>query len=163
MSSDHLINPRYDPIPGRPHRPSAEYRTWQDMKLRCTAKHRKDWKNYGGRGITICERWVESFDNFFADMGKRPSPKHQLDRRDNDGPYSPENCRWATKSEQMRNKRDTHMVTWNGRTQCLQAWANELGIDRDTLHIRLKRWTVDQAFTTPISYGGDRRNSLWHK
>ena len=152
------MNPRYDPIPGWPFRPSAEYRAWQDMKLRCFAEHRKDFVNYGGRGITICERWLNSFDNFFADMGRRPTPKHTIDRIDNAKGYSKENCRWATRKEQNRNKRSAKLITWNGRTQCLEAWAIELGIDQSTLCIRLQRWPLSRAMTEPLR--NDRRRTL---
>ena len=75
------------------------------MKRRCLYPSDKRYKDWGGRGITICDRWLNSFENFFADMGKKPSPKHSLDRRDNEGNYEPDNCRWATASEQRLNQR----------------------------------------------------------
>ena len=83
-----------------------EYGVWSGMKSRCTYPTMKCWKNYGGRGIKVCERWLNSFENFYADMGPRPSPKHSIDRfPDNDGNYEPGNCRWATDAEQQANKR----------------------------------------------------------
>jgi hypothetical protein len=83
----------------------AEYRAWKAMKTRCTNPNRADWKNYGGRGISVCERWATSFENFLADVGPKPSPLHTLDRILNDGSYEPGNCRWATRGEQLKNKR----------------------------------------------------------
>lgn len=83
---------------------TPEYRAWDSMKQRCYNPKRRDYKNWGGRGIRVCAQWVVSFEHFLADMGSRPTPKHSLDRRDNDGHYTPDNCRWATLQEQMSNQ-----------------------------------------------------------
>ena len=84
---------------------TSEYRTWKGMKYRCFGKNCKAYKNYGGRGITVCERWKDSFHNFYSDMGKRPSNLYSIDRINNDGNYEPSNCRWATRKEQNSNTR----------------------------------------------------------
>jgi len=81
------------------------YKTWGNMKRRCYNKNREDYDNYGGRGIKVCDRWLDSFPNFLSDMGVKPSKSHSLDRKENDGDYTPENCRWATKEEQTLNQR----------------------------------------------------------
>ena len=90
-------------------RGSLEYNSWSGMLERCTNPRSKAFSRYGGRGIFVCERWRDSFANFISDMGPRPTPSHSIDRRDNDKGYSPENCRWATDSEQVRNRRITRL------------------------------------------------------
>jgi hypothetical protein len=84
---------------------TAEYRTWQAMKRRCDNERQPGWKNYGGRGIVVCERWNNSFDDFLADMGRKPTPQHSIERVDNNAGYFPDNCIWATRSEQNSNTR----------------------------------------------------------
>jgi hypothetical protein len=112
----------------RGRKPSPEYRTYSNMLMRC----RLAYKNYGGRGIAVCDRWrfgesgKSGFACFLADMGPKPSPKHQLDRIDNDGNYELANCRWATRFEQQNNKRTNHFITIRNRTMSIADWAREL-------------------------------------
>jgi hypothetical protein len=131
---------------------SSEYKSWCGMRERCYDKTALRYSDYGERGIEMCERWRNSFENFYADMGPRPSPGHTLDRIDNDGPYSPDNCRWATEREQSRNKRNNRWITHEGETMCLQDWAERTGIPAPTLHQRLGKlgWPVGRALTQPI-------------
>jgi hypothetical protein len=114
------------------------YHCYYSMLHRCNNPANKHYPEYGGRGITVCERWQESFENFLADMGDPPQGT-SLDRIDNDGPYSPENCRWATVVDQARNKRCTKLATHNGVTKPISQWAVELGIHYQTLFHRHKR------------------------
>lgn len=132
---------------------SSEYRSWFSAKTRCTNKNNQNYHHYGMRGISMCDRWIDSFEAFYDDMGPKPSKKHTLDRIDTNGPYSPENCRWATQKTQCRNKRNNKRITHNGRTKTVAGWAEELGINYFTLHGRLNRygWSVEKAFNTPVS------------
>jgi hypothetical protein len=125
---------------GTPSERSAtpEYLVWQRMRDRCNNASAPNFKNYGGRGIRVCQRW-DNFASFLADLGPRPSPLHSIDRRDNDGHYEPGNCRWVTKTEQLRNTRVTRFLTFNGRTLSVAGWAEELGISAGTIRARLHR------------------------
>lgn len=133
------------------------------MRSRCRNPNCPAFKNYGGRGITVCERWSD-FRNFYADMGEAP-PGMWIERVDNNAGYSPENCVWATRSEQMRNRRITHMLTMGGETKALSAWAEQYGLRIGTLHLRLKNgWPVEAAITTPLvkDRAGKPRGSIFH-
>lgn len=130
------------------HRP--EYSTWKEMKRRCCNPSASYYHCYGGRGITVCQRWLESFANFLVDMGKKPSPQHSIDRIDNDGNYEPVNCRWATPIEQAQNTTHAKRITFNEETMSISAWARRIGIDDAALSSRLRRgWTLEKALTTP--------------
>ena len=123
------------------------HQIWRSMILRCQQPKTKNFRDYGGRGIKVCERW-QSFDNFCADLGPRPSSELQIDRIDNNGNYEPENVRWATRAQQSRNRRSTVNLTFAGRTMCMKDWAAEVGIDPPVILGRLRRgWSVEQALT----------------
>jgi len=98
------------------------YKTWQGMKERCSNPGHKDYHNYGGRGIKVCDRWLESFENFYADMGDKPQGM-TLDRIEVNGNYEPNNCRWASHTEQGQNRRNNVRLTYNGETKTLRQWA----------------------------------------
>lgn len=120
------------------------------MKQRCLNPNRPDYARYGGRGIQICPRWRDSFDNFLADMGE-PKPGESLDRLNNDLGYAPENCRWATDTEQANNKRTTRRLTYDGRTRTLAEWARLTSIGRGTLAWRLREgWPIERVLTEPV-------------
>ena len=127
------------------------YWVWANMRSRCSNPNKPEYINYGGRGIKVCERWGD-FDNFVADMGDRPFKGAQLDRRDNDGDYCLSNCRWVTPKDNLRNKRDNVNLTYDGKTQCLTAWAEEMGIHHKTLSSRIFRskMPLDVAFSKPL-------------
>jgi hypothetical protein len=125
------------------------YRSWLSMRSRCLNPRNARFKTHGARGITVCDRWRVSFEAFLADMGERPGLEYSLDRIDNDGPYSPENCRWATPCEQQRNRRSNRRITFQGRTATLAEWGELTGIRAATIATRLRRlrWPVAAALT----------------
>lgn len=135
----------------RPMQRIPEYVAWVEMRKRCLKRDLPAYPDYGGRGIMICPEWSD-FAVFYRDMGDRPSPHHSLDRINNDGPYSPENCRWATKTEQARNTRSTRRITLHGVTRPMADWADLTGIPISTLRARIDRygWSAEDALTKPI-------------
>ncbi len=118
---------------------------WHGMWQRCTNPKRADYRYYGGRGISVCREW-KSFLAFRIDMGPRPSAAHTLDRVDNDGNYTPQNCRWATRHEQQANSRVVLKITARGKTQSLSAWARELGMSVSGMH---RRWHTHGTIESP--------------
>lgn len=123
---------------------TAIHQAWRVMRDRCNNPNSKSYHNYGGRGIKVCERW-ESFSNFLSDMGVRPEGC-DIDRIDNDKGYSPENCRWVTRSQNLRNTRIARMLTYKGEMLSEHVWAERYGLDHQTLKCRLKAgWDVELA------------------
>ena len=123
------------------------YKTWMGIWQRCTDKSNKDYKNYGGRGISVCGRWKD-IDLFIFDMGSRPDGG-TIDRKDNNKNYSKSNCRWATRTEQVRNRRVTKYLTLNGETLTMKQWSEKIGITYSSLHQRVNSlgWSVKKALT----------------
>jgi hypothetical protein len=129
---------------------SSEYKAWANMKERCLNPKFIGWEEYGGRGIKVCERWINSFVDFLSDMGPRPSNKHSVDRKDPDGDYEPNNCRWATDKEQANNKRNNHYVEYQGERFTLTQLTEKLGKDFKLVHHRLRRgWSLEDALQKP--------------
>lgn len=118
---------------------SVEHMAWKQAIGRCENPRKPNFPDYGGRGIRVCERWRSSFPNFLADMGRRPSRQHSLDRIDVNGDYSPDNCRWATPAQQSRNRRSNVWVELDGETLTCSDAAQRIGMSKATLSRRLKR------------------------
>ena len=142
---------------------TSEYRAWEAMKRRCTNTSDTRWANYGGRGITVCDRWMQSFDAFLADMGPKPVGHtgkraiYSLDRIDVDGPYAPGNCRWADSRQQALNTRRNRVLTHAGESRTVTEWAHVIGIRLGTLLYRLNAgWTVREALAPTLIYWSRR-------
>jgi hypothetical protein len=120
------------------------------MKERCNSEAHKNYGDYGGRGIRVCDRWKSSFENFLTDMGTRPTPRSTVERIDSDKGYSPENCRWAEIDEQQRNKRNTVRIVFNGESKSIGEWAQLLGVTVNFITKRLYRgWSPHDALSVP--------------
>lgn len=113
---------------------TPEYKTWLEMKQRCYNPNCKNYPNYGARGIRVCERWLESFENFYTDMGKRPSDELSIDRIDVNGHYEPTNCRWTSIKQQARNRRDNRIISFGGESLCIAEWAERFGVEYRALY-----------------------------
>lgn len=135
---------------------SPTYKSWHMMKQRCSNPKYSQYKDYGGRGIDFAPGWMH-FENFLAYMGERP-PGTTLERRDNDKGYWPDNCYWATKSEQQRNRRTNRTLELNGVAKLLTDWAESLGLTAHALHGRIQRgWSLERALTTPALHRGRKK------
>ena len=130
---------------------TKEYCAWAEMKQRCYNPKEPKYKHYGERGIKVCERWLNSFENFFADMGKAPVG-FSIDRIDVNGDYTPENCRWADNETQQYNRRDTVKITFNGITENLLYWSKMTGIPAKNLYSRFHsmKWSAEKTLCTPL-------------
>ena len=122
------------------------------MKQRCYNPRNAKYKNYGGRGITVSVEWIDSFETFLRDMGKKPGPKYTIERVNNNGNYEPSNCVWATNAEQSNNRRSNHILEYNGERKNMTQWAKVTGLSRDVIKIRLKLgWSIDEALTARVA------------
>jgi len=132
---------------------TSEYGTWAGMLKRCRNKNDHSYHAYGGRGIKVCRRWLK-FENFFEDMGERPrgEERYTIERIDNNGDYTPQNCKWATYFEQANNTRKNIFITYTGKTMTVSQWEKKLNLSRGLLYARLGqlKWSVERALTEPI-------------
>lgn len=139
---------------------AGAYRAWLGLKNRCLVKTNPYYKNYGGRGIKVCDRWRDSFEAFFEDMGERPEGK-SIDRIDNDGHYEPSNCRWATVEQQALNRRSNVLITAFGESHPLIIWCKRFDLKYTTVRARIVEygWSPEDALTMPIAPGRKIRQS----
>lgn len=130
---------------------SGEYRSYRAMLQRTNDPNATSYPRYGARGIIVCNQWKESFEQFLADVGARPSVRHSLERIDNEGDYQPGNVRWATPKEQARNRRSSRFIRCNGKTKTLAEWADLTGLPSHAIYKRLERgWCIDRALSAPL-------------
>lgn len=140
-----------DPVHGEAGK-TREYAIWCGLNDRCRNPHHVAWERYGGRGISVCGRWQgpNGYSNFLADMGRCP-PNFVIDRTDNNGNYTPKNCRWVSRKISARNTSSNVRITFNGKTKVVSAWEEDLGFPSGYLHRRIRLgWSVERAFTTPV-------------
>lgn len=133
---------------------TPEHRSWRGLLGRCLGSAKaRDSRNYRNRGISVCSRWQDKemgFQNFLSDMGRKPSPIHSIDRIDNDGPYSPENCRWASPREQANNRRNNLYLVFRGKKAPIKEWSIDYGIPIGMLRDRIRRgWSLERSLKTP--------------
>jgi hypothetical protein len=142
---------------------TAEYKVWMNMITRCHNPRARGYPRYGARGITVCDRWRESYVAFLIDMGRRPSRLHSIDRIDNDGPYTPQNCRWADRQQQQRNRPDRLRYVAHGQALLLCEWSDRTKIPIRVLWARLQNgWSVERALATRIQHGRPTRCQNGH-
>lgn len=128
---------------------TPEWITWCSMKARCSNPNDPYYHAYGGRGITICKEWQDSFISFYKDMGSRPEGK-TLDRKDSDKGYNIDNCKWSTPKEQARNRTNSRLLLYKGETKCVAEWSELTGLRDTTIHYRLKAgWSIEKTLSTP--------------
>lgn len=126
---------------------TPEYNIWRHMRDRCSNPNNGSYRDYGGRGIKVCEEWENSFEAFIRDMGPKPGPGYSIERNDNNGNYCKENCRWATKREQANNRRSNVFYEYNGKMMTLAGWCNELNLDYGLVYYRMRayKWSFEKA------------------
>jgi len=131
---------------------TPEFRTWAEIKIRCYNIKSTSYERYGARGITMCDRWINSFENFLCDMGRKPSRYHSIDRINNNGDYSPQNCRWASPIEQANNKSNNVVIEHNGIKDTIPGWCRRTGLTYASLRHRIliAKWDIEKALTTKM-------------
>lgn len=134
-----------------------EYWSWVRLRRRCLQPTHKSYKDYGGRGIAVCPEWRDDYPAFVAYIGRKPSPKHTVERINNNGNYEPGNVCWALQKEQTRNRRGLHQITYRGETRCRSEWAERLGVPKWKLKIRVARMPLEDAMNTEIPLPAKRR------
>lgn len=140
---------------------APEYTIWVGMRQRCSNPRAASYEDYGGRGISVCKRWQESYAAFLEDMGRRPSPLHSIHRKDNDGNYTPDNCVWATNAVQARSKRSNNNITAFGVTRCITDWAADLGVQPSAIAQRIRNgWMPEDAVSLVSTKANDQRRLL---
>lgn len=148
-----------------------EHAVWKTMRQRCNNKNATDYDYYGGRGIKVCKEWdfpKGGFTNFIRDMGPRPTNYHTIDRKDNNGNYCPDNCKWATRKEQNINTRQVKWITHNGKTRCIADWLSIIDISKCTFYSRVRKgWSMEKAMFTPPDackqIGGKTKTKINHR
>lgn len=131
---------------------SPPYSSWQNMLARCHNPNYRDYPRWGGRGIFVCDEWRNSFEKFWEDMKDTYAEGLSIDRKDNNGPYTKENCKWSTRIEQQNNRRNNNLITAFGRTQPLRMWSRETGVGWETIRARLRLgWTPEDAISQPAT------------
>lgn len=136
-------------VPGIPNYKLPEYKTWKNMRTRCNNPNHKDYKFYGAKGIYVCKSW-DSFNKFYSDMGPRPNKSYSIDRINTCGPYSSQNCRWATKLEQVNNMKSNRLLTYKNKTMTVAETSRYYELNYDRFRLRIQRgWTTKRAIETP--------------
>jgi hypothetical protein len=132
---------------------TTELETWKGIRARCYNPNKEQYKDYGGRGIKVCDAWRNSFSQFLADMGPKPHPEYTIERMNNDGDYEQGNCIWADRLHQGRNTRRIKRYTFNGESKTSAEWGEVLGIHKELIYKRVHRyrWTIERALTTPVN------------
>jgi len=154
LKNEQLSKRRVTHGQARGRKQSPEYSTWHAMKRRCYGENTKSYKNYGGRGIKVCDRWLNSFENFYEDMGSKPSHELTLDRIDNNGNYELGNCRWGTEEQQRRNKRTNVWIEYDGMRMIQRDWAKHFRVNYSSLQELIKTRPFPEVYSHYIK----RRN-----
>lgn len=140
---------------------SLEWERWIAMLTRCTNPKASNFKRYGGRGIKVCERWKLSFEDFLSDMGRIPSPDYSIDRENNDGDYEPTNCKWATRSEQQNNRRNTTLIEHDGKKLSPVEWSKITGIPAPRIWHRIRHgWPTEEALFKPATKNNQKHYAI---